>query len=313
MVATTDTRELRRRLLPARLVVYFVLALWLFRGPNCGYGRVMVKLVDALYHRRRGQQLLEGVLDPDGWVDAGAGRRWRPPNISSLARPGPGWGPIRCTCCSTRSPARSAPRTRRGSSAAGCGWCPWTAPPLTCPTRRRTTSTSAAVECPPSRGVPAVPVAGRGGVGTGALIGATIGPYTVGEQTLARDLLPAFRAGMLVLADRNFLCHTLVRDVLATGSHILWRPSASFRLTPIRVLADGNYLAQLHPRRKADGPPITVRVIEYTVHTSRSDSTDAAAEDSSEVFALVTDLLDIEAYPALDLACPTRCGGSARP
>ena len=31
--------------------------------------------------------------------------------------------------------------------------------------------------------------------GTGALVGATIGPYTVGEQTLARDLLPAFGAG----------------------------------------------------------------------------------------------------------------------
>ena len=86
VVATTDTRELRRRLLPARLVVYFVLALWLFRGPNCGYGRVMVKLVDALYHRRRGQQLLDGVLDPQGWVEAGEGRRWRPPNISSLSR-----------------------------------------------------------------------------------------------------------------------------------------------------------------------------------------------------------------------------------
>jgi hypothetical protein len=55
-----------------------VLALWLFRGPNCGYGRVMIKLVDALYHRRRGQQLLDGVLDPDGWVQAGEGRR-RPP------------------------------------------------------------------------------------------------------------------------------------------------------------------------------------------------------------------------------------------
>ena len=46
----------------------------------------MVKLVEALYHRRRGQQLLDGVLDPDGWVDAGEGRRWRPPNISSLSR-----------------------------------------------------------------------------------------------------------------------------------------------------------------------------------------------------------------------------------
>jgi len=106
-----------------------------------------------------------------------------------------------------------------------------------------------------------------------------------------------------VLADRNFLCHTLARDVLATGAHILWRASASFKLTPIAVLADGSYLAQLHPRRKADGPPITVRVIEYTVHTSSAGSDDQGSEeDTSEVFALVTDLLDVEAYPALDLA-----------
>ncbi len=89
VVATTDTRELRRRLLPARLVVYFVLALWLFRGPNSGYGRVMGKLADALYHRRRGQQLLDGVLDPEGWVEAGAGRRWRAAE-HLLAGAGPG-------------------------------------------------------------------------------------------------------------------------------------------------------------------------------------------------------------------------------
>ena len=37
VVEMTDTREVRRRLLPARLMVYFVLALWLFRGRNCGY------------------------------------------------------------------------------------------------------------------------------------------------------------------------------------------------------------------------------------------------------------------------------------
>lgn len=104
---------------------------------------------------------------------------------------------------------------------------------------------------------------------------------------------------MMVLADRNFLSHTLVRDVLATGAHILWRASASFTLAPIEVLADGTYLATLTPRRTADGPPITVRVIEYTVHSSGPDGTGT----SSEVFALVTDLLDIQAYPALDLAC----------
>lgn len=44
IIGVTDTREVRRRLLPARLVVYLVLALWLFRGRNCGYGMVMSKL-----------------------------------------------------------------------------------------------------------------------------------------------------------------------------------------------------------------------------------------------------------------------------
>src|SRR2546423_1619344 len=73
--------------LRARLMVYFVLALWLFRGRNSGYGQVMTKLADGLYHQRRAAGLLAGQqLDPDGWVDAGGGRRWRQPNISSLSR-----------------------------------------------------------------------------------------------------------------------------------------------------------------------------------------------------------------------------------
>lgn len=300
VVATTDTREVRRRLLPARLVVYFVLALWLFRGPNCGYGRVLVKLVDALYHRRRGQQLLDGVLDPDGWVDAGAGRRWRPPNISSLARARARLGadplhmlfeqvagPVGADdaagvfCCGLRvvsvdGSTTDVPDTEENDEHFG-----------------RPCNATRAGAFPQVRWLAAAES------GTGALVGATVGPYTVGEQTLALDLLPAFGPGMLVLADRNFLSHTLARDVLATGAHILWRASASFRLTPIRVLADGSYLAVLKPAHKADGPPITVRVIEYTVHTTGPDG----VENFSEVFALVTDLLDIEAYPALDLAC----------
>ena len=75
----------RRRLLPARLMVYFVLALWLFRGRNCGYGQVMTKLADGLYHQRRAGDLLAGQqLDPGGWVDAGQGRRWRQRRIHRL-------------------------------------------------------------------------------------------------------------------------------------------------------------------------------------------------------------------------------------
>jgi hypothetical protein len=142
--------------------------------------------------------------------------------------------------------------------------------------------------------------------GTGSLLGAAIGRYTDAEQPLAADLLGCFGPGMVVLADRKFLSWSLARAFLATGAHILWRASASFTLKPVQVLPDGTYLAELKPPRKSDGPPVTVRVIEYTVHTAAADGT----EESSEVFCLVTDLLDPEEYPALDLACcyPRRWG-----
>jgi hypothetical protein len=80
----------------------------------------------------------------------------------------------------------------------------------------------------------------------------------------------------------------------------LWRASASFTLKPVTVLADGTYLAELTPPRTKDGPPLLVRVIEYTVHTAPADG---GTEESSELFCLVTSLLDPEEHPALDLAC----------
>ena len=86
IIEVTGTREQRRRLLPARLMVYFVLALWLFRGRNGGYGQVIAKLADWLYGQQRGADLLAGQLAPGGRVDAGQGRQWWLPNISSLSR-----------------------------------------------------------------------------------------------------------------------------------------------------------------------------------------------------------------------------------
>ena len=111
---------------------------------------------------------------------------------------------------------------------------------------------------------------------------------------------------MIVLADRKFLSWAMARDFLATGARILWRASASFTLKPVKVLADGTYLAELRPPRKNDGPP----------SSSASSSTPCAQPrcggeaEASEVFCLVTDLLDPEEHPALDLACcyPERWG-----
>ncbi len=308
VVEATGTREQRRRLLPARLMVYFVLALWLFRGRNCGYGQVMIKLADGLYHRRRGEDLLAGDLDPDGWVDAGEGRRWRQPNISSLSR--------------GRGKLGSDPLRMLFEHVAGPVAADGTAGVFCCGLRvismdGSTTDVPDSDENDAFFGRPSN--ASRDGAfpqvrwvaaaesGTGALTGAAFGPYTCGEQTQALDLLPCFAPGMLVLADRNFLSWSLARDVLATGAHILWRASASFTLRPLRVLPDGTWLAELKPPRKSDGPPVTVRVIEYTVHTTAEGD---GGESSSEVFCLVTDLLDTEEYPALDLACcyPERWG-----
>ena len=147
--------------------------------------------------------------------------------------------------------------------------------------------------------------------GTGSLLGASMGPYRDSEQALARDLLEqgCFGPGMLVLADRKFLSWALAREFLATGAHILWRASATFTLKPVKVLADGTYLAELKPPRKSGGPPLLVRVIEYTVHTTPDGGGDGD-EETSELFCLVTDLLGPEEYPAVDLACcyPRRWG-----
>ena len=303
-------REQRRRLLPARLMMYFVLALWLFRGRNSGYGQVMVKLADGLYHQRRAAGLLAGDLDPDGWVDAGGGRRWKPPNISSLSRGRGKLGP---------APVRflfeqvAGPIGEEGT------------PGVSCCGLRVVSMDGSTSDVPDSAAngeffgrpsnqardgaFPQVRWLAAAESGTGSLLGASLGPYRDSEQALARDLLEqqCFGPGMLVLADRKFLSWALAREFLATGAHILWRASAAFTLKPVQVLADGTYLARLTPPRKKDGPPLMARVIEYTVHTTPEDG---GGEQTSEVFCLVTSLLDPEEHPALDLACcyPARWG-----
>jgi hypothetical protein len=309
-VEAAGAREQRRRLLPARLVVYFVLALWLFRGRNCGYGQVMLKLADGLYSRQLGADLLEGRPATGMRVDAGQGREWWLPNPSSLSRGRAKLGPS-----VHRYLFEQAAGLLGADEAAGVFCCGL----------RIVSMDGSVTDVPDSKendaffGRPSNQ--SRDGAfaqvrwvvaaesGTGSLLGAAMGGYRTAEQPLARDLLrgECFGPGMLVLADRKFLSWSLARDFLAAGAHILWRASASFALKPVKVLQDGTYLAELKPPRKSDGPVITVRVIEYTVHTAPAAG---GEEGTSEVFALVTSLLDVEEYPALDLACcyPRRWG-----
>lgn len=131
--------------------------------------------------------------------------------------------------------------------------------------------------------------------GTHAIIGAEIGPCTTGETTLARPLLGLLDQEMLLLVDRGFPGYELWREAAATGAALCWRTKSSAVLAVARSLPDGSYLSALQPPRGSTGAPITVRVIEYTLtHPSR-------AEDEGPI-RLITTLLDPATAPALELA-----------
>src|SRR3972149_2524389 len=82
-------------------------------------------------------------------------------------------------------------------------------------------------------------------------------------------------------------------------AHFLARLPAHVRLTPIRHLSDGSYLAYLRPseyHRRKRGERHLVRVIEYTLD-------DPTRPGHGERHRLITSLLDEVAYPAHPLAC----------
>jgi hypothetical protein len=142
--------------------------------------------------------------------------------------------------------------------------------------------------------------------GTGALVSAALGPCTVRACALMAELLPALGPGMLVLADGRVppdSRYALTRDLLATGAHIMWRVAPTLIADQGRTdsLADGTSLVKLRPAREADGDPIVLRCIQARVSTTQAGR-ETAAESGSEFFCLVTDLLDVEEYPKLDLA-----------
>ncbi|MGH3300657.1 MAG: IS4 family transposase [Streptosporangiaceae bacterium] len=276
VVEQAGAREVRYRSLPARLMVYYVIALALFSQQ--GYDEVM-------------RLLTQGLSWLSGWS-----RAWEAPSVPAIskARARLGEAPLALLFSRVAGPV----------AAAGAAGTFWRGLRLVAVDGMvldvAGTPQNAAFFGRPSGGEVAGPfpqarVVAVGECGTGALIGAALGPLSSGEQPLLREILPSLGAGMLLLADRNFPSRGLWREAAATGAQLLWRVSASFALPVTKVLADGTYLSVLRPARKKDGDPVTVRVIEYQV-------TGAAGEPTGEIFALITTLLDPGQAPAEELA-----------
>jgi hypothetical protein len=138
---------------------------------------------------------------------------------------------------------------------------------------------------------------------TRATLGVITGPSGAGaardkgeaEQVLLdkalKDYRYLFTPWRLWAMDRNYPGVPRIKAMLETGTHVLIRVRDGITLRRAGdFLPDGSYLAEI----SGGGATLTVRVIEYAVTV--------AGRDTPELFCLITDLHDHDAYPARMLA-----------
>lgn len=270
--------ERRHRLLPARLVVYYVLAMALFS--DAGYEEVV-------------RNLVEGLAWESGWE-----RAWRVPSKSAIfqARQRLGVEPVR-------------ELFERGcvpfGTAAGGFYGRWrlvgvdgtTLNLADTPENEQEFGRPGSWRGEGRAAFPQLRAVGLAECATHALFALAIGPCSTAEKTLARELLGSLSDGMLVLADRGFFSFGLWGEARATGADLLWRTKAGHILPVDKRLGDGSYLSHLHEvvnfnRRPTD---VVVRVVDYAVD-------DPGRPEVPERYRLVTTLLDPGAAPAAELA-----------
>jgi Transposase DDE domain len=132
--------------------------------------------------------------------------------------------------------------------------------------------------------------------GTHVLWGARRADYATDELTLAQEVVPALRPGMLCLADRFFPSYQLWQTAAKTGADLLWRTRQNARLDVDRRLADGSYLSRLYAStsdRRNQRRAIVVRAIDYRLQD---------VPESEPVYRLITTILDPKQAPAPELA-----------
>jgi Insertion element 4 transposase N-terminal/Transposase DDE domain len=286
VVDEVGVREQRKRALPARVVVYYLLAMVLFFQSS--YGEVWNKLVAGLEWAKRVRVRLALGMQPT-------------PAAITYARQRLGW-PVMARLMEQVA----GPLAGQESESAFVSGMRLVAVDGMCVDVPDTPENGAEFGYPGNgqrRGpLPQIRVVGFGECGTRAVLGATCSGLTTGEQALTRQLLGKLGRGDVVVADRNVLSHGLLSDVLATGAQVLWRAKSDIDLPVLEVLCDGTYRSRIADpvaakRLRRTGvapqniPGIDVRVIEYSVATED-------ASEVSETFVLVTDILDPQVLTA---------------
>lgn len=268
----TGAVQKRVRLLPTRVVIYFVLALALFE--DCGYRQVWGKLAAGL---------------------GGLGLVW--PSASGLTRARRRVGP---------EPFRAL-----FEAVAGVVACPKATPQAFWRGLRLVAIDATYLQLADDPAITAVHPKRRGDkvtwgypllrltvlieVGTRALIGAVFGPESDGEKTWAARTTHLLTAQMLLLADAGYDSIGLLTRFAGSGAQVLCRSSAG-RTPPIQqVLPDGSYLSTLYGRSHHHRLP--VRVVEAWITV-----TWAGGAVHQHQWRLITTLLDHTRHPATELA-----------
>jgi hypothetical protein len=288
VLAETGKVEQRSRLLPARVVVYYALALCLFFGES--YEEVMRLLVEGLQFAR-------------SWR-----KEWKIPTTGAIsqARQRLGPEPLRALFeriavpCAEQGTQGAWLRSRRLMAIDGFMLD-------IADTKENDAAFGRLGGDKNPAPFPQARIVGLGECGTHAIVDAQVGTARASERELAEGLISSFEPGMLIIADRGFYSYQLWKAAAGSGADLLWRMQDGPDLPVVRALPDGSYESflidpKIRARRNGQryrGKPvdepsgIPVRVVEYEV-TNR--------EGSDEIFCLITTIPDPAEASAAELA-----------
>ena len=277
VLAETGRQSQRYRRLPARLVVYYVMALALYA--QASYGEVLRCLVEGVRWLR-----LSGT-DP-ALADK-----------SAICRARTRLGPAPLKALFARIAAPFATPDTPGAWYGGRRLVSLDGTTIDLPD---TPDLAERFGRPPASrgksGFPQLRLLTLAETGTHALFAVALDRYTTSEVGLAPPLLARLQPGMLCLADRAFAGFELWRTAAASGADLLWRVRRNQVLPCCERLPDGSYLSRLYAspkQRRHDEGGLVVRVIDYRLE---------GIVDAEPLYRLVTTLLDPVAAPAPELA-----------
>jgi hypothetical protein len=131
--------------------------------------------------------------------------------------------------------------------------------------------------------------------GTHVLFGAALGGCRTGEKTLAWKVIRRLPPDALCLADRGVFGYPLWCEALKTGAQLLWRGTSNLILPRLRELSDGSYLSKIYPspkHRRDDCEGVWVRIIQFEI----------GPKGKAEPYRLLCSILDPKKAPAIQLA-----------